>query len=234
MTQPLLEVKDLHAGYMKGSIVRGVSLSLAKGEGISIFGRNGVGKTTLIHAIMGFVKKFEGQVTLDGKDITHSSADQVGRAGISIVPQGRRVFPTLTVNENLTLGMTKNGIWDEERVFSLLPRLKERRRQMAGLMSGGEQQMVAIGRALLRNPKVLLTDEPSEGLAPKIVEELGVVFTELRQAGITILAVEQNLELGLTVADRVVVMDLGQIVFETTADDFRARPELAEKFLGVV
>lgn len=234
MTEPLLEVKDLHAGYLKSNIVRGLSLSLQKGEGISIFGRNGVGKTTFLHSIMGFVKKSEGKVTLDGKDITHSSPDQVGRAGIAIVPQGRRVFPTLTVNENLTLGMTKDGKWNEERVFALLPRLKERRRQLAGLMSGGEQQMVAIGRALLRNPKVLVMDEPSEGLAPKIVQELGEVFTELRQAGITILAVEQNLELGLTVADRVVIMDFGQIVFETTAEKFRAQPEIAEKFLGVV
>jgi branched-chain amino acid transport system ATP-binding protein len=231
----LFEVTDLHAGYGGGHIVQGVSFTLERGEGLAIFGRNGVGKTTLMHALMGLVTPESGSILLSGKELAGRPTHQIARAGIAIVPQGRRLFPTLTVQENLTLGADpKRGHWNLERIFELLPRLAERRRQTVGLMSGGEQQMVAIGRALLRNPELLLLDEPSEGLAPKIIEDLSIVLRKLRGEGMSIVVVEQNLELGVGLADRVLIMDIGRIAYQSSVNEFRHKPAVAHQYLGVL
>jgi branched-chain amino acid transport system ATP-binding protein len=231
----LLSVEDLHAGYGASLVVQGVSLSLERGEGVAIFGRNGVGKTTLMHSLMGLVQPRSGSIKLAGKELAGRPAHEMARAGFAIVPQGRRLFSTLTVQENLTLGAnTKSGSWDLDKIFELLPRLAERRKQAAGLMSGGEQQMVAIGRALLRNPELLLLDEPSEGLAPRVIEEIAVVLRELRKEGMSILVVEQNLALGVSIADRVLIMDHGRIALQETVDSFRHNRESAHRLLGVL
>ncbi|SDO23974.1 branched-chain amino acid transport system ATP-binding protein [Cryobacterium flavum] len=231
----LLEVKDLHAGYGASRIVRGVSLSVEEGAGIVLFGRNGVGKSTFMQALMGMVTPSSGQVLLAGKQLAGRPAHEIAKAGLAIVPQGRRLFPDLTVQENLMLGIrqTPKG-WTLDTLYELLPRLAERTAQPAGLLSGGEQQMVAIGRALLRNPSVLLLDEPSEGLAPRIIAELAGVLRTLRADGLTVLIVEQNLKLGLTMSDHVAIMDVGKIVHESTVTEFRRSPDIARRYLGVI
>lgn len=231
----LLTVNDVHVGYGGSRVVQGISFSLKAGEGLAIFGRNGVGKTTLMHSLMGLVTPISGSVRLSGKELAGQPTHQIARAGIAIVPQGRRLFPTLTVQENLTLGADpKRGHWNLERIFELLPRLAERRSQRTGLMSGGEQQMVAIGRALLRNPELLLLDEPSEGLAPRVIDDIADVLGELRKEGMSLIVVEQNLELGCGLADRVLIMDIGRIIHESTVKDFRHDPDVAHRYLGVV
>lgn len=232
---PLLEVEDLHAGYGSSRIVRGVSLSLEQGAGIAIFGRNGVGKSTFMQAVMGMVAPSSGRVVLNGRELAGRPAHEIAKAGLAIVPQGRRLFPDLTVQENLMLGIRQSPEgWTLDSLYELLPRLEERKAQPAGLLSGGEQQMVAIGRALLRNPSVLLLDEPSEGLAPRIIDELAEVLRTLRTAGLTVLIVEQNLKLGLTISDHVVIMDVGEIVHESTVAEFRRSADVAHRYLGVI
>ncbi|MCU1440963.1 MAG: transporter ATP-binding protein [Rhodoglobus sp.] len=231
----VLEVRDLHLRLGASHIIKGVDLTVGEGEAVALFGRNGVGKSTLMHALMGLVRASAGSFLLSGEDLTGKPIDRIARAGLAIVPQGRRIFPTLTVQETLTLGARKAaGGWTLERVYDLLPRLAERRKQHVGLMSGGEQQMVAIGRALLRNPKLLLLDEPSEGLAPRIVGELGEVMAALRSDGLSILIVEQNLELGVNLADRVLIMDMGRIVHESPVQEFRDDPSIAHRHLGIL
>jgi branched-chain amino acid transport system ATP-binding protein len=231
----LLEVKDLHVGYGTSRVVQGIDFSLGRGDGVAVFGRNGVGKTTLMHALMGLLKPSAGSIKLSGKELAGAPAHQIARAGIAIIPQGRRLFPTLTVKENLMLGSNpKAGDWTLERVFDLLPRLKERRTQAAGKMSGGEQQMVAIGRALMRNPDLLLLDEPSEGLAPRIIEEVGEVLRQLRNEGMSLLVAEQNLGLGLSIADKVLIVDAGKIAHSSSTTEFRHDPETAHRLLGVL
>lgn len=228
----LLEVKDLHVHYGVSHIIQGVSFSLKRGDGLAIFGRNGVGKSTLLHALMGFVRPSSGSAQLFGQELVGMPTFKIARSGLAIVPQGRRLFPTLSVRENLTLGETK-GEWTLKRVFEMLPRLSERQDQSVGLMSGGEQQMVAIGRALLRNPELLLLDEPSEGLAPQLIDELALILAKLRERGMTILIVEQNLQLGVSITDRVLILDLGKIVYQSTTQEFRRDRVSAHQYLGV-
>lgn len=231
----LLEVNDLHAGYKSSRILHGMSFSLNRGDGLAIFGRNGVGKSTLMLTLMGLLQPTGGSIKLSGTELAGAPPHMVARAGISIIPQGRRLFPTLTVQENLMLGANPGaGNWNLERIYALLPRLGERTAQLVGKMSGGEQQMVAIGRALMRNPDLLLLDEPSEGLAPRIIEEIAGVLQELRREGMTLLVAEQNLALGLSIADRVLIMDAGQIVHCTTSLEFRHDPATAHRLLGVL
>lgn len=231
----LLEVKDLHVGYGTSRVVQGIEFSLGRGDGVAVFGRNGAGKTTLMHALMGLLQPSAGSIKLSGTELAGSPAHQMARAGIAIIPQGRRLFPTLTVKENLMLGSNpKAGDWTLERVFDLLPRLKERKTQAAGKMSGGEQQMVAIGRALMRNPDLLLLDEPSEGLAPRIIEEVGEVLRQLRKEGMSLLVAEQNLALGLSIVDRVLIVDAGKIAHSSSTLEFRHDPETAHRLLGVL
>ncbi len=229
----LLEVKDLVAGYAGSRVLDGVSLSVGAGEAVTLLGRNGVGKTTCMETIMGMVRPTSGSVHVDGHDVTGKAPHVVSRSGVAIVPQGRRVFAPLTVEENLAIAARKAGEWPVDRVYELMPRLAERRSNLGSQLSGGEQQMLAIGRALLCSPRIMLLDEPSDGLAPTVVEQVGTILMDLAQTGLAILIVEQDLRLAFDVADRVVVMTKGQIVHESTVVEFRKDASRAHALLGV-
>ena len=229
----LLEVKDLVAGYAGSRVLDGVSLSVGAGEAVTLLGRNGVGKTTCMETIMGMVKPTSGSVHVDGNDVTGKAPHVVSRSGVAIVPQGRRVFAPLTVEENLAIAARKSGDWPVDRVYELMPRLAERRSNLGSQLSGGEQQMLAIGRALLCSPRIMLLDEPSDGLAPTVVEQVGKILMDLAKTGLAILIVEQDLRLAFDVADRVVVMTKGQIVHESSVVEFRKDGTRAQALLGV-
>lgn len=232
--QPLLEVEDLASGYAGSRVLDGVSLSVDAGEAMALLGRNGAGKTTLIETVMGMVTATGGHIRVGGKDVTAKSPHVVSRAGVGIVPQGRRVFAPLTVEENLQIALRKrSGDWSIERVYELMPRLRERRTNLGSQLSGGEQQMLAIGRALLGSPRLMLLDEPSDGLAPKVVEQVGEIIQDLAGTGMAILLVEQDLRLAFAVSDRLAVMRKGEIVHQSTVADFRRDEELAHSLLGV-
>jgi branched-chain amino acid transport system ATP-binding protein len=228
----MLEVQAIHTYYGESHILHGVSLAVAPGEAVALLGRNGAGKTTMIRSIVGFTPPRAGQVVLDGAAIHGLPAHRIARLGIALVPQGRRIFAPLSVRENLVLGARADG-WTLERVFELFPRLAERADQSGGTLSGGEQQMLAIGRALLTNGRVLLLDEPSEGLAPIIVREIGEVVKGLKGARLSILLVEQNYHLALRVADRVYVMNKGAIVWEGTPAELEGSEDVKRRYLGV-
>ena len=234
MSEPLLEVRDLHAYYAESHVLQGVSLDVAAGECVAILGRNGAGKTTTIAAIAGLLRPRAGAVRLRGMDVAGLPAHRIARAGLSLVPQGRRVFRDLTVRENLelTAHFRERG-WDLERVLALFPSLRRRLDAFGDQLSGGEQQMLAIARALMRNPRVLMLDEPSEGLAPKVVAEVGDVVTTLREGGLAVLLVEQNLALATHVAQRVFVMNKGTIVFAGSTSELAASPEVEARYLGI-
>jgi len=230
----LLQVTDLVAGYGGGRVLDGVSLDVRAGETVALLGRNGVGKSTLVHAVMGMVKPSSGRVVVCGQELTGRSPHHAARAGVGIVPQGRRVFAPLTVEENLAIAHRKgSGDWTPGRVFDLMPALAGRRQHLGSQLSGGEQQMLAIGRALLGAPRLLLLDEPSDGLAPTIVDQVGEVLSGLVGQGIAVLLVEQDLHLAFEVADRVAVMSKGRIVHSTSVASFREDEELAHRLLGV-
>ena len=229
-----LEVADLHAYYGGSHVLQGVTLAVGEGEAVSLVGRNGAGKTTTIAAVVGFLRPRGGTVTVAGADLTGSPAHRVARAGVALVPQGRRVFADLTVRENLALAERPvAGGWDEEKVLGLFPSLARRLRNRGDELSGGEQQMVAIARALLRNPKLLLLDEPSEGLAPKLVDEVGDALERLAASGLSLLLVEQNLGLATRIGKRVYVMNKGRIVFTGTPAELAASREIEARYLGV-
>ena len=232
----LLEVKDLNAYYGPAHVLQGVEFTVA-GEPVSIIGRNGMGKTTLCHTIMGIHPSgSSGSVRFGGLELLGKAAYKIARAGIALVPQGRRLFGSLTVNEHLRIIANrggKNGQWTPERIYELFPRLAERKKNDATQLSGGEQQMLAIGRALLLNPKLLILDEPSEGLAPRIVEELVETIRQLARGGVQILLVEQNLGVAAAVADRQLVMVAGRLATELGSQDLMADPELQRRYLGV-
>jgi branched-chain amino acid transport system ATP-binding protein len=228
----MLEVDAVHTYYGESHILHGVSLRVAAGEAVAILGRNGVGKTTLIRTIVGFTPPRAGTVHLDGVPLHRLPPYRIARAGIGLVPQGRRIFAPLTVTENLLLG-ARAGAWTDGRVYDMFPRLRERTAQGGGTLSGGEQEMLAIGRALMTNARLLLLDEPSEGLAPIIVREIGRTFVRLKEAGLSILIVEQNVPLALRVADRVYVMSKGQIVYHGTPNELDANEEIKRRFLGI-
>ncbi len=229
----LLEVKDLVAGYEGSRVLNGVSLSVDTGEAVAVLGRNGVGKTTLMESIMGLVRASSGQVLINGVNLARRSPSVLARAGVGIVPQGRRVFASLTVEEHLLIAARKRGEWTVESVMELMPRLGERRTNLGSQLSGGEQQMLAIGRALVGNPKLLVLDEPSDGLAPAVVTQVGEVLTRLRSTGLAVLLVEQDLRLAFDVAERVLVMQKGEIVHQSTVTEFRSDGERAHALLGV-
>jgi branched-chain amino acid transport system ATP-binding protein len=231
----VLEIDDLHAAYGESWIVQGVSLRVAEGEIAAVLGRNGVGKTTLIHAIAGLNPPRQGRVLLNGEDISRLRAHEIARRGVGLVPQGRRVFASLDVREHLLVGMRNTGRrrWSMKRVLELFPRLAERLRHRGGELSGGEQAMLAAGRALVGNPDILLMDEPSEGLAPLLVRELGRILLELKRGGASILLVEQNLAFALRVADRVYLMSKGRIVHECKPEALRHDPATKSRYLGV-
>lgn len=230
----VLDVRDLHAYYGASHVLQGVSLVVNEGECVAMLGRNGAGKTTTMSALVGFIRPRSGSVRLLGAEIAGRPPHQIARAGASLVPQGRRVFGDLSVLENLTLtAQPRTGGWDLGRVLALFPSLDRRRDSFGDQLSGGEQQMVAIGRALMRNPDLLLLDEPSEGLAPKVVDEVGEALTRLRESGLAILLVEQNIALATRVAQRVYVMNKGQIVFNGTVAELAASPAVETRYLGV-
>jgi len=229
-----LEVRGLVSGYDRGRVLHGIDLDLAAGGALGLLGRNGVGKSTLVMTLAGLVPAAEGTVRLDGEDLAGRRPDRIARAGVALVPQGRRVWATLTVAEHLSLAAgRRRGTWTVDGVLDLLPRLRERRRQLAGRLSGGEQQMLAIARALLTNPRLVLLDEPSDGLAPAIVDQVAEVITTMRAEGVAVLLVEQDLHLAFAVADEIAVMDKGALVHRVPTDDFRRDRATAQRLLGV-
>jgi branched-chain amino acid transport system ATP-binding protein len=232
VSKPVLRVEDLHAHYGSAHVLQGVSLEVSERRCVTIFGRNGVGKTTLVHAIMGIVSPSAGRVIVDGASVAGRSIDHIARSGVGLVPQGRRVFPNLTVEENLQIA-ARPGTWTLSDIYGLLPQLKQRRRNSGTQLSGGEQQMLAIARAVMGNPRLLLMDEPSEGLAPLLVQEVGDLIMTMRAQGLSVLLVEQNIGLGMRVADDVLLMDHGRVSHAMTAEEFRGRPDLAHELLGV-
>jgi branched-chain amino acid transport system ATP-binding protein len=228
----VLEIADLHTYYGESHVLQGVSLAVGPGEVVGILGRNGVGKTTLIRSIIGFTPPRRGTVRFKGADITRWAPFRAVERGMGLVPQGRRVFPSLSVRENLDVAR-RDGRWTVETVCALFPRLGERARNRANKLSGGEQQMLAIGRALMTNPELLLMDEPTEGLAPLLVREVGRAIGELKREGLSILLVEQNLPLALGVADRLHILSRGQIVHTATPAELAADDAVKSRYLGV-
>jgi branched-chain amino acid transport system ATP-binding protein len=234
MSDVLLSVENLRAYYASAVVLQGVSFSMGK-ESIAIIGRNGMGKSTLCSAIMGFTPpRVSGSVRFDGKELVGRPSYKIARAGLGYVPQGRRLFPSLTVDEHLAIaGRKGNGGWTAARVYELFPRLAERKRNGGAELSGGEQQMLAIGRALLGNPRLLIMDEPSEGLAPAIVDMMVEAFKQLEEEGLAILLIEQKLDVATSLADRQLVMVGGEIAVETTAAELERDTEMQRRYLGV-
>jgi branched-chain amino acid transport system ATP-binding protein len=232
-----LSLTDVHTFYGDSHILHGVSFSLPPGGVLALLGRNGAGKTTCISTIIGFLKPREGQIQLFGEPIEGLNPERISHLGIGLVPQGRRIFPSLTVRENLVVAQQRRtqraSSWNVDRVYDMFPRLRERHAQFAGTLSGGEQQMLAIGRALMGNPRVLLLDEPSEGLAPLIVAEVGRTIRRLKDQGQSIVLVEQNRQLALDVADLAVILNTGRCVFSGEANEVLNNEELIRQNLGV-
>ena len=228
----MLDVEAIQTYYGESHILHGVSVRVADGEAVALLGRNGAGKTTLIRSVAGFTPPRDGRVVFGGQPVQSWPAYRIARQGLALVPQGRRIFSPLTVSENLTLG-ARPGEWTLERIYGLFPRLGERALQPGGTLSGGEQQMLAIGRALMTNGRMLVLDEPSEGLAPIIVREIGSIVRGLKGGRLSILIVEQNYHLALQVADRVYVMSKGQIVWEGTPAGLEADEDVKRRYLGV-
>jgi branched-chain amino acid transport system ATP-binding protein len=228
----MLAVEAIQTYYGDSHILHGVSVRVGEGEAVALLGRNGAGKTTLIRSVAGFTPPRQGRVVLDGEPVHTWPSYRIARRGLALVPQGRRIFSPLTVHENLMLG-ARAGEWTIDRVYGLFPRLGERALQSGGTLSGGEQQMLAIGRALMTNGRMLVLDEPSEGLAPIIVREIGRIVQRLRGERLSILLVEQNYHLALRVADRVYVMNKGQIVWEGTPAALEADEDVKRRYLGV-
>jgi branched-chain amino acid transport system ATP-binding protein len=231
----LLEVTGLAAGYLGERVIDGIDVRVATGEAVAIVGSNGAGKTTLFRAIAGLLRPMEGRIVLDGKDVTRRAAHRVARAGIAYVPAERHLFPAMTVKSNLILGAYPKRADREtlEVVYDLFPRLKERLRQHAGTLSGGEQQMLAVARALMARPRLLMLDEPTTGLAPKIAQVAFEALDGLKEAGMTLLIAEQQVPLALSVAGRGYVLENGRIRLEGTSDELEQNPEVRRAYLGV-
>jgi branched-chain amino acid transport system ATP-binding protein len=233
----LLQVNDLRGGYGQVEVLRGISLSIAVGEIVAVLGSNGAGKSTLNNTLCGIVPAFSGQVHFDGQDVTRSRYTDIVAAGLIQVPEGRHIFPNLTVLENLELGSYLRGRvrreQNIERAFEVFPRLKERVAQRAGTLSGGEQQMLAIGRGLMAEPRLLILDEPSLGLSPLLVEEMFDLIKHLNDEGLTILLVEQNVGQSLEIAGRAFVLENGMIVFTGTPGELLANNDLKRAYLGI-
>ena len=237
METDVLTLSNVDAFYGDSHVLHGISFTLQAGQVLALLGRNGAGKTTCISTIVGFLTPPQGDVRLFGQPIAGLSPEKISRLGIGLVPQGRRIFPSLSVRENLVVARQRlnetDRPWTLERIFEMFPRLQERHAQYAGTLSGGEQQMLAIGRALMGNPSVLLLDEPSEGLAPLIVAEVGQTIKKLKSEGQSIILVEQNRKLALEVADQAVILNTGRCAFAGTAEQVRTDEDLVAKHLGV-
>ncbi len=229
----VLALEGLSAGYGEATVLPGVSLRIAAGSALALLGRNGMGKTTLVNSIVGVTRRFAGTIRLDGRDVTRLRPDQRALAGIGWVPQERNIFRSLTVEENLT-AVARPGPWTIGRIFELFPRLSERKRNLGNQLSGGEQQMLAVGRALALNPRILLLDEPLEGLAPILVEELIAALGRIiRQEGVSAIVVEQNARKILNLTDRAAIIERGGIVHESDSAAMKAAPDILSAYLGV-
>ncbi|HVN23182.1 MAG TPA: ABC transporter ATP-binding protein [Syntrophorhabdales bacterium] len=232
----ILTVEDIHTYYGESYVLQGLSLKVASSSVVSVVGRNGMGKTTAIRSVMGFTPARRGKILFRGEEIRGLTAFEIARRGLALVPQGRRIFPSLTVRENLAIAAGergRKGAWNIERVLSLFPVLGKRLSNKGNQLSGGEQQMLAIARALVSNPELILMDEPSEGLAPMVIQEVGGVIKQLRKEGASILLAEQNLPLAMDVADYMYVINKGAMVFEGTPAELQARPEIEQEYLAV-
>jgi branched-chain amino acid transport system ATP-binding protein len=229
----ILRVEDIHTYYGDAYVLQGLSLDLAEGQILGILGRNGVGKTTLVNSIVGFNRPRRGRIVFKGSEITRLSSFETIRHGMGLVPQGRRVFASLTVEENLRVAQAGNGAWNLPRVYELFPRLEERRRQRAKTLSGGEQQMLAIARGLMTNPDCLIMDEPSEGLAPIIIQAVWHAVSKLKAQGLSILLVEQNAALALQLVDYVHVISKGRVVYSGEPDALWADDGVKSRYLGI-
>ncbi len=231
----MLEVADIHTYYGESHVLYGISLQVGEGRIVALLGRNGMGKTTVARSIMSFTPPRRGAIRFKGKEIIGLEPYRIARMGVALVPQGRGIFPSLSVKENLTIAArssTRAGAWTLDRVYSLFPILKDRAKSYANLLSGGEQQMLSIARALMTNPDLLLMDEPSEGLAPLIVLEISRVIDQLR-GSVSVLLAEQNLNMALGLADYVYVISKGTVVYESTPQQLRNNEEVRSKHLGV-
>jgi branched-chain amino acid transport system ATP-binding protein len=233
----LLEVKDLDVRYGPIRAIKGVSFEVHEGEIVSLIGANGAGKTTIMHAISGLIGKHAGTVQFDGNDVTHTAAHKLIPMGMAQVPEGRRIFQELTVYENLQLGfftVREKALFAQrlEEMYGRFPILKERAKQVAGTLSGGEQQMLAMGRALMAKPKIMLMDEPSMGLSPLLVKEIFRIIEDINQRGTTVLLVEQNAKMALAVADRAYVLETGKITLEGTGAELAASEQVRKAYLG--
>ena len=232
----ILFVNDIHTYYGESYILQGLSLKSDRASVVGLVGRNGMGKTTTMRSIIGFTHPRRGKIYFKDKDITDLPSFQICQMGISLVPQGRRIFPSLSLRENLVIAARytqRKGAWDMEKIFSLFPILRERANNKGNQLSGGELQMLAIARALISNPDFVLMDEPSEGLAPMVIENVGKVIQQLKQSGLSILLAEQNLPLALSVADYVYVLAKGTVVFESTPDALENNEQVKKEYLAI-
>ena len=230
---PILEVDTLQAHYGKSHVLQGVSLQIREGELVTLLGRNGAGKTTTLKCLAGVLAATQGQMRFSGTMLHNQAAHQRARRGICLVPEHRGIFKLLSVEENLLLGQRSDSPWQLGDIYRIFPRLQERRRNGGGQLSGGEQQMLAIGRALMNHPRLLMLDEPVEGLAPVIVEEIVAQLKTIREAGVAILLVEQNLEVCTQLADRHYILEQGTIVYEADNPTFKAEQAVKDRYLGV-
>lgn len=229
----LLEAEGLHTYYGESHVLHGVDLEIREGEAVALLGRNGMGKTTTVRSLCGLTPPRRGTVRLAGQDVTAAPPFRRARLGLGLVPEGRGIFPNLTVAETLAVAARPGGTWTAAAVLELFPRLGERLRHPAGKLSGGEQQMLAIGRALTTRPRLLVLDEATEGLAPLVREEIWAVLRRLRSAGLAVLAIDKDLETLLSLADRCVILEKGRVAWEGPAADLAARPDVHLQYLGV-
>jgi branched-chain amino acid transport system ATP-binding protein len=233
VSEPLLQARGVHAGYGRSPVLFGIDLSIGAGEIVALLGRNGMGKTTFVRSVMGLIKPTAGEIRFDGQSIETQPSHRIARLGLALVPEGRQVFPNLTVDEHLTAFQRGGTAWTPQRVLQLFPRLAERRRNLGVQLSGGEQQMLAIGRALVTNPRLLILDEATEGLAPLVREEIWRALRALREGGHAMLVIDKYVRRLIDMADRHVIVEKGRVVWQGSSAALAADPGLWARYLGV-